>query len=224
MMKHNDLSCLPHSPWIKICGLTDPKTAVACANLGADAIGLVFFKNSPRNVFVDQAAAISRALPPSAIPIGVFVDQDYDTIMTKANQCGLKGVQLHGNEQPSLVEKLQNEGLVVIKALFAARPPLLESYPDYIHASFILVEYGKGVLPGGNAESWDYSMCRDVSQKTGLVLAGGLNASNVSKAVCNVKPSGIDVSSGVEKAPGVKEMVKVEKFIQAVRSCSPTPY
>lgn len=222
-MTHNDLSCLPHSPWIKICGLTDPKTAVTCANLGADAIGLVFFKKSPRNVFVDQASAISRALPPSAIPIGVFVDQDYEAIMIKANQCGLKGVQLHGNEPPSLVERLQNEGLIVIKALFAARPPLLESYPDYIHASFILVEYGKGILPGGNAESWDYSLSHDLSKRTGLVLAGGLDASNVCKAVRDVLPSGIDVSSGVEKAPGVKEITKVKKFIRAVRSCSPTP-
>lgn len=207
-------------PWIKICGLTDPVTAKACADLGADALGLVFFEKSPRNVSVEQAASISRALPPSAIPIGVFVDQNYDAIMKKTCQCGLKGVQLHGNEPPCLVEKLQDEGLVVIKALFAAQTPRLESYPDYIHASFILVEYGKGVLPGGNAESWDYSMCRNLSQKTGLVLAGGLDSSNVTKAVKDVCPLGIDVSSGVEKAPGVKDMKKTEQFIRTVRSCT----
>ncbi len=205
-------------PWIKICGLSDPNTAVACAKQGADAIGLVFFEKSPRNVTIEQAASICAALPTQVIPVGVFVDASFADIMGKVGRCGLTGVQLHGNEPPSLVEKLQKEGLVVIKALFARKDPLIGRHSDYAHASFILVEYGKGILPGGNAESWDYSVCSHLSRKTGLVLAGGLDASNVAGAIADTAPAGVDVSSGVEKAPGVKDMKKIKEFIFAVRS------
>ncbi len=208
---------LPTPPWIKICGLTDPDTALECCKLGANAIGLVFFKKSPRNVSMTQAAQISKALPDNIITIGVFVDASYDDIMEKVIQCHLKGVQLHGNESPKLVEQLVKEKLVVIKAIFAKKAPFLDQAAEYNCASFILVEYGKGILPGGNAENWDYRKCLNLDTDTPVILAGGLNVDNVSQAVRDIKPDGVDVSSGVEKAPGTKDLKKVATFIKQVK-------
>ncbi len=210
----------PSSPWIKICGLTDPDTALECAKLGADAIGLVFFKKSPRHVSMKKAAQITNILPSFVIPIGVFVDASYDKIMKKVNACHLKGVQLHGNESPELVEQLQKQNLVVIKALFAKKAPFLEQAKVYKYASYILVEYGKGILPGGNAETWNYKLCHNLNTDIPVILAGGLNAGSVCQAVKDVCPAAVDVSSGVEKAPGIKDLEKAAAFIQQVKSIS----
>lgn len=205
-------------PWVKICGLTDPDTAAACAAAGADAIGLVFFDKSPRYVTTDQAAAISRCLPGPTIPIGVFVDQSFDAIMDTVRHCRLKGVQLHGEESVDLVKQLAAEQLVVIKALFAGKSPGLDRYQSYRHSSFLLVEYGKGRLPGGNAEAWDYRLCRTLSMKTDLILAGGLDPDNVYEAVQSIGPAGVDVSSGVELSPGIKDIKKVARFINNLKN------
>ncbi|SDT98212.1 phosphoribosylanthranilate isomerase [Desulfobacula phenolica] len=209
-------------PWIKICGLTDIENALGCANLGADAIGLVFFEKSPRNVSVKRAAQISNALPDHILTIGVFVNESYEGIMEKVNACGLKGVQLHGNEPPELIDDLLKENLVVIKALFATREPFITQAPLYQKASFLLVEYGKGTLPGGNAESWDYELSlqletnRSVETSTPLVLAGGLHPDNICLAIKTAKPAAVDVSSGVEKTYGIKDLNKVNAFITRV--------
>ena len=124
---------------------------------------------------------------------------------------------MHGSESPKLVEKITGEGIFVIKALFAAKAPLLNQYEAYEHASCILVEYGKGILPGGNAETWDYEQSSSLNQKVKLILAGGLHPGNVHDAVTRVNPFGVDVSSGVEKIPGVKDMHKVTAFIDRLR-------
>lgn len=211
-------SLLEKRPFIKICGLTDPETALVCANLGADAIGLVFFKKSPRNVSAATAALISNALPHHILTIGVFVNNTYDEIMEKVSRCSLKGVQLHGNESPDLIDRLRKENLVVIKALFAKKQPFLTDADSYQNAGFFLVEYGKGVLPGGNAESWDYGLSLQLKTNIPVILAGGLTPANVRQAITSANPAGIDVSSGVEKSPGIKDLIKVKSFIAQARS------
>lgn len=208
---------LQHTPWIKICGLTDIENALECAKLGADAIGLVFFEKSPRNVSIQRAAQISTALPDHILTIGVFVDEPYDAIMGKVNQCSLKGVQLHGNEPPSLIDRLLEKNLLVIKALFADKEPFLTQAAEYKTASFLLIEYGKGSLPGGNAESWDYEIALQFKIKTPLILAGGLHPENICQAIRAVKPAGVDVSSGVEKIYGIKDLNKVAAFIHQIK-------
>jgi phosphoribosylanthranilate isomerase len=210
-------------PWIKICGLTDPENALGCARLGADALGFVFFEQSPRHVSVKKAAQIARVLPDDILTIGVFVNDDYDTIMETVLQCGLKGVQLHGNEPPELINCLLKENLWVIKALFAAKSPFLSQAPLYETASFVLVEYGKGPLPGGNAESWTYESALDLTTTTPLVIAGGLNPDNICQAIQAANPAGVDVSSGVEKAYGIKDLKKVNAFITRVHTTCPIP-
>ncbi|MCK4766837.1 MAG: phosphoribosylanthranilate isomerase [Desulfobacula sp.] len=206
------------TPWIKICGLTVPENALECANLGADAIGLVFFEKSPRNVTIQKAALISKILPDHILTIGVFVNESYDSIMEKVNQCALKGVQLHGNEPPDLVDRLLEKKLLVIKALFATKEPFLTQASRYKNASFFLIEYGKGALPGGNAESWDYELSLQLKTKIPLVLAGGLHPGNICQAIKAARPAAVDVSSGVEKSYGIKNLNKVESFITRVKS------
>lgn len=211
-------SLFSKKPWIKICGLTRKENALGCANLGADAIGLVFYKKSPRDLSIENAKIITDALPDHIYTIGVFVDEPYDRIMQVVNGCNLKGVQLHGNESPQLVEQLKSENLIVIKALFAARQPFLHECNLYQAASYLLVEYGKGVLPGGNAETWNYEILKTVKSNTPLILAGGLDTQNVVQAIQSASPSAVDISSGVEKSHGIKDLKKVESFIKAVRS------
>lgn len=201
------------NPWIKICGLTELDNALACARLGADAIGLVFFEKSPRNISIKRAAEITNALPDHILTIGVFVNESYSTIMEKVDKCALSGVQLHGSESPKLVARLSKQNLVVIKALFATKTPFLKDAPLYPTASFFLVEYGKGILPGGNAESWNYKLSRQLKSKTPVILAGGLHPGNIRQAVKAAEPTGVDVSSGVEKTYGIKDLTKVQSFI-----------
>ncbi len=203
---------------IKICGLTDVKEAVETASLGADAIGLVFFNKSPRNLSLYQAREISYALPDDICTVGVFVNESYDKIMQIVEYCRLKAVQLHGGESPELVGALVKEDLKVIKALFVKREPFIREINKY-NASAYLIECGQGVLPGGNALSWNWSEARSVERKQPLILAGGLTPGNVAEAIAAGRPDAVDVSSGVEASPGRKDLARVESFIAAVHNC-----
>ena len=206
-----------HSPQIKICGLTRIEEAVACASLGADAIGFIFYAKSPRAVTVIQAQAISRALPDSVCRVGVFVDETFDVIMRTSATAGLPAVQLHGTESSALVEEIAQEGLTVIKALFSHRDPLFSEAGQYPAHAF-LVECGEGPLPGGNARAWDVSLLKNFGKEFPLVLAGGLAGHNVMQAVAQCRPDAVDVSSGVEYEPGRKDLYKVKQFIAATRN------
>ncbi|MEA1966851.1 MAG: phosphoribosylanthranilate isomerase [Thermodesulfobacteriota bacterium] len=200
-------------PAVKICGITDPYEAEQCVKLGADAIGLVFYKKSPRYVSKESAAKICEKLPVGVITTGVFVNENYDFIMERVNKCSLKAVQLHGNESPDLVKKLAGTGLIVIKALFAGKKPYMHDALLYKDVSAFVVEYGKGVLPGGNAETWDWEMAKEITADQTLLLAGGLDPDNVEKAIRSANPDAVDVSSGVEIYPGKKDLAKVKAFI-----------
>jgi phosphoribosylanthranilate isomerase len=198
--------------------LTRPDEAAACAAAGADAVGCVFYPPSPRHVDRRRAAEIFAALPPAVVPVGVFVDPDFDTVMETVQIAGLRAVQLHGAESAGLVRRLQQQGLTVIKTLFADRSPGFATVADYPAAAF-LVEWGRGPLPGGNAEPWDWGRARNLAGDTPLVLAGGLTTANVGRAVAACRPCAVDVSSGVEKRPGRKDTVRVAAFISAVARC-----
>lgn len=207
-----------YSPQVKICGLTEVDAAVECASLGADAIGLVFYSKSPRFITDERAREICIALPERVKRVGVFVDETFASIMRKIERCGINTVQLHGNESPELVTCLRRENLIVIKALFLEKKPTLEDAANY-EASAFLTECGKGALPGGNALSWDWEKAKMISGKYPLILAGGLTPENVSLAVSLCLPDAVDVSSGVESAPGIKDIEKVKLFISRVYAC-----
>ncbi len=203
---------------VKICGLTTADEAVGCAALGADAIGLVFYPKSPRNLTEAQAKDIVSALPAQVKTVGVFVNETFSAIMRKVEYCGLHAVQLHGQESPELVRQLRDEHLIVIKGLYTERPPFLKEASDY-DASAFLAECGKGILPGGNAMTWNWAEAKSFGEQYPLILAGGLSADNVSQAVAAGQPDAVDISSGVESAPGRKDLVKAEAFIHAVSQC-----
>jgi phosphoribosylanthranilate isomerase len=215
-MKHIDITQEKRqSPQIKICGLTDAHEAYECAALGAHAIGCVFYSKSPRNVSQKQARDIAKALPAETTLVGVFVNEQYDEIMRKVDYCHLKAVQLHGQESRDLVDRLRNENLLIIKALFDKIKPGFKDAPHY-RASAYLAEYGKGKLPGGNALSWNWEKACEVGQSFPLILAGGISEDNVLQAMYEGFPDALDISSGVESVPGRKDITKVKSFISKV--------
>jgi len=213
----------PTTCQIKICGLTDPDEAAACADAGANAIGLVFYEKSKRCVSPDLANRISQALPDTVPAIGVFVNETAATILTVAAKGGLSGVQLHGQEPPELVQQLKCRGLLVIKALYLKSAPSIARAGEY-GADACLVECAGGVLPGGNAMAWDWKEAAGFGETHPLILAGGLDSENVATAIESARPDGVDVSSGVEFSPGKKDINKVKAFVKAVNQClSHTP-
>ncbi|MFZ2631667.1 MAG: phosphoribosylanthranilate isomerase [Desulfosalsimonadaceae bacterium] len=207
-----------HTPQIKICGLTKPEDAAKCIALGADAIGLVFFKKSSRYLTVSKAQAIIRGLPKEATAVGVFVNEPLNAIMDIVYSCHINTVQLHGNEPPKFVKDLIGQGLRVIKALYMEGEPSVKKMATY-DASAFLVECAEGILPGGNAMEWNWQDAAPFGETHPLMLAGGLNADNVADAIRQSMPDAVDVSSGVESAPGKKDMHKVQMFIKAVQTC-----
>ncbi len=204
----------------KICGLTTPEQAEACAEAGAAAVGCVFYPKSPRHLDDATAREVVAALPDSVPAVGVFVDETYETIMKRVEACGLKGVQLHGREAPELIDRLVRQGLIVLKGLFAVRKPDLSDAGRFRPTAF-LVECGKGKLPGGNAMAWDWGAARSFGERHPLVVAGGLSPENIAEAMAACEPDAVDVSSGVEAAPGVKDLDKVRAFLSVVSAFRP---
>ena len=202
------------TPRIKICGLTSPEEAAFSVMAGAHAVGLVFFPRSPRHVSLAQAREITRIVPAHIATVGVFVNASYDTLMQTADKGGLTAVQLHGNESPELAEKIYRQGVTVLKAFYVTTQPSLESAPEFAGAT-ALVEWGKGVLPGGNALCWGEET-PPLPRSQPLVIAGGLCPESVGDVIRRFRPDGVDISSGVESAPGKKSFEKIEQFIQAV--------
>ncbi len=204
-------------PQVKVCGLTLVDEAVACAEMGADAIGLVFYPPSPRLVSGQRAREISESLPEQVWKVGVFVDESFPAVMKKAEFCRLNCVQLHGTEPPEMVEALEMAGIRVIKSLFVKKRPFLSEAHLY-RASAYLIESGGGVVPGGAGLSWKWAEAGELAGKLPCILAGGLSPENVGHAIYEFGPDAVDVSSGVESEPGRKDIVKVRAFIEAVRN------
>jgi len=203
---------------IKVCGLTTPAAAMACVAAGVDSIGMVFHPTSPRNLTPAQAHKIASALPAGVAKVGVFVNQTADEILRMAAQAGLDTVQFHGAPVASLYESLANHGLHVVQKLCGSENRLLAQARLLPPAVGILVECGRGALPGGNGSPWNWGESSVLREIRSFAVAGGLDASNVAQALAVSGASGVDVSSGVEAAPGVKDLGKVTAFVAAVRA------
>jgi phosphoribosylanthranilate isomerase len=213
----------PFIPHVKICGITRVQDALGCAELGADAIGCVFYPKSPRHLTKDRAREICAAVPDFLKTVGVFVDETFSSIMHHVEYCHLTTVQLHGRERGELVRRLRKENIHVIKALFADRSPTFGDAPKY-PASAFLVECGRGKHPGGNALEWNWGAAKSIGKEYPLILAGGLDPENVALAVQMSAPCAVDVSSGVESSPGRKDFDKVAAFMKAVSGCGTEKY
>ncbi len=199
-------------PQIKICGLTKIKQAVECEEAGVDAIGLVFYNKSPRYIKEEQAKWITSALSEKIVTTGVFVNEKIDFVLKTVEKCGLKAVQLHGEESPDYVDNFIKKKIFVIKALFINRKPFISEASAY-NASAYLIECGKGVLPGGNALEWDWEKAKSFGITRPLMLAGGINTENILSAVISAEPDAVDISSGAEIFPGNKDILKVKNII-----------
>lgn len=199
---------------VKICGITRVEDGLAAAQLGADAIGLVFYPSSPRHVTIDQARVIAQSLPPFVTRVGLFVDAEEEDIRTAVEAVRLDVLQFHGNER---AETCRAFGWPYIKAVrMADSIDLYAKQNDYPDAIGLLLDAHVPYVPGGSGDSFDWNRVpRDLRKP--VILAGGLTASNIKDAIMRVRPFAVDVSSGVEKAPGIKDADKIAAFIQSVK-------
>lgn len=205
---------------VKICGLRRPEHIEAAADAGARYVGLVFFPKSPRAVSVDEAARLASHVPVGVASVGLFVDPDDDLLDEVLGKVPLDIIQLHGSESPDRVARIKSlTGLPVMKAVGLSDPSDLPALTDYgLVADMLLVDAKPprdADLPGGNGLSFDWRLLVGRKWLRPWMLAGGLTAQNVAEAVRLTGAPAVDVSSGVETEPGVKDEALIRAFISA---------
>ncbi|MBF0132681.1 MAG: phosphoribosylanthranilate isomerase [Magnetococcales bacterium] len=197
---------------VKICGITRREDALAAIDAGADAIGLVFYERSPRAVTVARAVELVAALPPFVTVTGLFVNASKMDIETTASRVGLDLLQFHGDETPEFCAQFSNR---IIKALRVAGHGDMQAASDYRVAGILYDAKVSGVQ-GGSGRSFDWSLLAHHPGNAPLILAGGLHPGNVAHAITQVRPYAVDVSSGVESSPGVKDHALMKRFVREV--------
>jgi phosphoribosylanthranilate isomerase len=199
---------------VKICGITSVVDALASVEAGADALGFMFYAPSPRCVNFATAAGIVRELPPFVAKVGVFVNPSEEEVRQAIAECGLDTLQFHGEEPPEFCRRF---GLKAIKAFRVRDAESLLETQAYSSEAWLLDSYVAGQLGGTGARfNWDLATEAAKSHRA-VLLAGGLTPENAAEAVRQVRPYGLDVSSGVESAPGKKDAAKVRAFIAAAK-------
>lgn len=198
---------------IKICGITNLEDALTAAELGADALGFIFYKGSKRYIDPLDAGLIVSSLPPFVSAVGVFVNQGIGEITEYARISGIDTVQLHGDETPEFCGELPHRLIKAVRVKDAVDIAEVELYP----VRAILFDKHTDELYGGTGSSFDWGVLEGLEITKKIILSGGLTPENVSRAVKIVKPWGVDVSSGVEDAPGRKNHTRMRKFIEAVK-------
>ena len=202
---------------IKICGITNAQDAEAAVTAGADALGFVFYAQSPRCIEPSVAKRIIAQLPPFVLPVGVFVNHARDAIRDVFDECGLAFAQLHGDETPIFCESLGRPVLRALRLRDRGSLLALAEYKGRMGVRGFVVDAFSIEAYGGTGQTVDWSLAREVAQAAPILLAGGLTPSNVQEAIRQVQPYGVDVSSGVEEGPGQKNHEKIRSFTQAVR-------
>lgn len=204
---------------VKICGLKTPDAMTAALESGADFVGLNFYPPSPRYVDIEVAAYIAAYVPNKTKIVGLFVDPDDVTLQNTLNNVRLDIIQLHGSETPERVKEIRETfNLPVMKIIPVTGKESLESAAAFESAADWLMFDAKGdKLPGGNGIAFDWTILKDRTFKKPWMLAGGLTADNVAEALSILSPTAVDVSSGVESAPGVKDPDKIRNFIAKTR-------
>lgn len=217
---------------IKVCGVRTEADALMCVALGVDAIGLNFWPGTPRHVGLERGVAITAAIRGAADGqsdkassqkrvevIGVFVDQPASLIDTVRVRAGLDWVQLHGDESPQdLAAFLPSAYKAIGVSTGPGAPDPLSEVARYGGARILLDARVKGAMPGGTGHRFDWQLAQQVARERTLILAGGIRPDNAAEAIRTVRPAMLDVASGVESAPGVKDPAKVEALVEAARS------
>lgn len=199
---------------IKVCGITNPEDAVFAATHGATAIGMIFFPGSPRCVSVPQAARISAALPPGVSRVGVFVNESPETILEITAGARLDVAQLHGDEPPALLAAL---GKLRTWKVFRVGADFDASAAARYHCEAFFLDTATETAYGGSGETFPWEKALEVKQHGRVILAGGLDGSNVGGAIALVSPCGVDASSRLESQPGRKDHAKVRAYLDAAR-------
>lgn len=200
---------------VKICGLTNLNDALAAVQAGADAVGFVLYKESPRSISADQAQEIIRQLPPFVTTVGLFVNQPTHWVRVMAERSGVDALQFQGDETPDYCAAFSQRA---IKAIRVRDRDSLAAMPEYRVRAFVLDAYREGEY-GGTGETFDWALAVEAKAHGRIILAGGLTPENVAEAIRRVRPFAVDVSSGVEgSVKGTKDHGKIRAFIQAAKN------
>lgn len=205
---------------IKMCGLTRVKDIEAGLSHGLDALGFIFYEKSPRNVLPDFVKDIVAKIPPFVDCVGVFVDREREEVEEIIEYCGLSHAQLHGKEDPKYCARVERfaSPCHVLKAFRVgdeSKSSDFSPYDEVVHG-YLLDTYMKGNA-GGTGETFDWKIIEQLNLQRPMILAGGLSPDNVIEAIETVTPFGVDVNSGIEIAPGIKDHSKISEFVRKVR-------
>jgi phosphoribosylanthranilate isomerase len=203
--------------FVKICGITNEDDALLAVALGADAVGFIFAP-SVRQIAVQKVYDITRRLPSEVLTVGVFRDEHPKRVIEMTQAAGLRAAQLHGHESPADVAEVSKHVRTVIKAVSAGTVDA--SRANEFGTPLILVD----APSPGSGKMFDWKLAAEIPEGLNVVLAGGLNAENVAIGIEQVRPWGVDVSSGVEASPGHKDPILLKRFIEAVRAAVPPEY
>lgn len=201
---------------VKICGITSPRDAAEAARAGADAIGLQFFSGSIRYLTVDQAIEIRKSIPPFISIVGIFVDAERTEILKMTEAVGLNYIQFSGNESPDSCKDFPAQTIKTIRVGSKDDLVDVDQYPvDVLH-----LDSQVGSQYGGTGHIFDWSLATDFVTSKPLIVAGGLRPENVAEAVRSLRPDAVDVCSGVESAPAVKDYEKMRQLILNARNAN----
>ncbi|BAM06402.1 phosphoribosylanthranilate isomerase [Leptospirillum ferrooxidans] len=204
--------------WIKICGLTEPGEAAQISRMGVDAIGLIFYAKSPRGLTIERASEVVCDVSAGVMKVGVFVDPDWPYIERAVRSVPLDMLQWHG--EPLSEEGLRQMNQMGVPWIDVRRIRPSETVLEVTSkagAGMLLVEGFTEKAPGGTKTLWDFKKLSGIKTSVPLILSGGLDPELVRQAICDVSPFGVDVSSGVERSPGRKDLDKVARFINEAR-------
>jgi phosphoribosylanthranilate isomerase len=215
-----------HQTIVKICGLSSAVTLDAALEARADMVGFVFFEPSPRNLSLAQARSLATRVRGRAQKVALTVNAEDAKLEAIVDALAPDILQLHGKESPERVRAIRARfGIPIMKAIGVGSRPDLQKAPAYAEAADTLLFDAKpapeAVLPGGNGRAFDWSILSDFAAERPWMLSGGLDAGNVGEALAATGAGGVDVSSGVESAPGVKDPARIAAFVAAVRALSP---
>lgn len=200
---------------VKICGITRVEDALAAADAGADAIGLVFYAKSPRNITLEQARRIVATLPPFVVSVGLFVNPVAAEVDAAIRLVGLDMLQFHGDESPEFCEGFSRPYIKALRMKADADPAAFASCHPV--ARGLLLDAWEQERFGGTGHTFDWQRIKPFAGASRIILAGGLTPANVAEAITTVRPWAVDVSSGVEQAPGIKSAERIHSFISEVR-------
>ncbi len=204
---------------VKICGITRLEDAITASSLGVDALGFIFYQKSKRYIAPADAAALIRRIPPFVSTVGVFVNASLDDICSVAGLTGIGAIQLHGDEPPEFCRQCPGR---VIKAFRVSADFRLSTIRQYTNISAFLLDTWDESLHGGTGRPMDWSIAAKAAQFGNLILAGGLNPSNLAEAIETVSPYGVDLNSGIEVMPGQKNPQKMRQALEIVRGFGPS--